>query len=189
MTTSVVAEGKVRLAINQGVQVPEGWLIDAKGQPTREPNDFKDDPPGAILPLGGAAGHKGYGLSIMVELLGGALGGQGCAAGDREMISNGVLINAYDIEHFTDMETFYDEVEGLMRHVKSSRLASGFNEILAPGEPEFRTAEKRATDGIEVDDRTWEMVCEIAAEFGVNLVGWWRDQFGGGRLENTVGAG
>ena len=80
-----------------------------------------------------------------------------------------MLINAYDIEHFTDLETFYDEVEGLTRHVKSSRLAPGFNEILAPGEPEFRTAEKRATDGIEVDDRTWEMVCEIAAEFGVNL--------------------
>ncbi len=76
------------------------------------------------------------------------------------MISNGVLINAYDIEHFTDMETFYDEVEGLMRHVKSSRLAPGFDEILAPGEPEFRTAERRATEGIEVDDRTWEMVCE-----------------------------
>ena len=116
MTTSVVAEGKVRLAINQGVQVPEGWLIDGKGQPTTDPDDFKDDPPGAILPLGGAAGHKGYGLSIMVELLGGALSGQGCAAGDREMISNGVLINAYDIEYFTDLETFYDEVEGLTRH-------------------------------------------------------------------------
>lgn len=169
MTTSIVAEGKIRLAINQGVQVPEGWLIDGYGEPTTEPNDFKDDPPGAILPLGGDAGHKGYGLSIMVELLGGALSGQGCAAGDREMISNGVLINAYDIEHFTDMETFYEEVEGLMRHVKSSRLASGFTEILAPGEPEFRTAERRATEGIEVDDRTWETVCEIGAEFGVDL--------------------
>ncbi len=107
----------------------------------------------------------------MVELFGGALSGQGCAAGDREMISNGVLINAYHVEHFTDVETFYDEVEGLMRHVKSSRLAPGSSEILAPGEPEFRTAERRATEGIEVDDRTWQMVCEIGAEFGVDLVG------------------
>ncbi len=73
----LVAEDKIRLAINQGVQVLEGWLIDGKGQPTTEPNDFKEDPPGAILPLGGDAGHKGYGLSIMVELLGGALSGQG----------------------------------------------------------------------------------------------------------------
>ena len=96
-----------------------------------------------------------------MELLGGALSGQGCAAGDREMNSNDVLINAYHIEHFTDMETFYGEVEGLMRHVKSSRLA--------PGQPEFRTAEPRATEGSEVDDRTWETVCEIGAEFGVDL--------------------
>ena len=85
------------------------------------------------------------------------------------MISNGVLINAYNAEHFTDMETFYDEVEGLVRHVKSSRLAPGFDEILAPGEPEFRTAARRATEGIEVDDRTWETVCEIGKEFGVDL--------------------
>lgn len=170
MTTSIVAEGKIRLAINQGVQVPEGWLIDGDGAPTTEPNDFKHDPPGAILPLGGDAGHKGYGLSIMVELLGGALSGQGCAAGDREMISNGVLINAYDIEHFTDMETFYEEVEGLMRHLKSSRLAPEFEEILAPGEPEFRSARRRAKEGIEVDDRTWETMCEIGSEFGVDLV-------------------
>ena len=85
------------------------------------------------------------------------------------MISNGVLINAYNVEHFTDMETLYGEVEGLMRHVKSSRLVEGFDEILAPGEPEFRTAERRATEGIEVDDRTWETVCEIGAEFGVDL--------------------
>ena len=105
----------------------------------------------------------------MVELLGGALSGQGCAAGDREMMSNGVLINAYHIEHFTDMKTFYDEVEGLVRHVKSSRLAPGFNEILAPGEPEFRTAERRAAEGIEVDDSSWQMACEIGAEFGVDL--------------------
>ena len=171
MTTSVVAEGKIRLAINQGVQVPEGWLIDGKGSPPRNRTTSRTTRRAPFCRWVGAAGHKGYGLSIMVELLGGALSGQGCAAGDREMISNGVLINAYDIEHFTDMETFYDEVEGLMRHVKSSRLAPGFDEILAPGEPEFRTAERRATEGIEVDDRTWEMVCEIGAEFGVDLVG------------------
>ncbi len=60
MTTSVVAEDKISLAINQGVQVPEGWLVDGKEEPTLEPNDFKDDPPGAILPLVGDAGHKVY---------------------------------------------------------------------------------------------------------------------------------
>ena len=172
MTTSMVAEGKVRLALNQGKQVPPGWIIDANGNSTTDPNDFKGDPPGAILPLGGAVGHKGYGMSIMVELLGGALSGQGCAAGEKAMISNGVLIIVYIIEHFTDMEYFLDEVEDLMIHIKSSRLADGFDEILAPGDPEFRTAERRNVEGVEVDDTTWKSVCEVGLELGVDLAKW-----------------
>lgn len=172
MTTSIVAEGKVRIAINRGEEVPEGWLIDGEGNPTTDPNDFKADPPGAILPLGGRAGHKGYGMSMMVELLGGALSGQGCAAGERAMISNGVLLTVYHIEHFVDLDAYYDEVEALIRHVKSSRLTPGFEEILVPGEPEFRSARRREAEGIEVDERTWETICEAARDFGLNLERW-----------------
>ena len=84
MTTSVVAEGKIRVAINAGTEVPEGWLIDNQGNPTTDPRTFKADPPGAILPMGGVVAYKGYGLSFVVELLGGALSGQGCAAGRNE---------------------------------------------------------------------------------------------------------
>ncbi len=172
MTTSIVAEGKIRIAINRGDRVPEGWLIDSEGNPTTDPDDFKADPPGAILPLGGAAGHKGYGMSMMVEVLGGVLSGQGCAAGERAMISNGVFLTVYHIEHFADLDAYYDEVEALIRHVQSSRLASGFEEILVPGEPEFRSAQKRETEGIEVDERTWETVCEVARDFGMDPERW-----------------
>ena len=77
MTTSVVAEGKIRVALNKGIQVPEGWIIDSNGNPTVEPTDFRADPPGAILPLGGVVAHKGTALSLMVEILGGALSGLG----------------------------------------------------------------------------------------------------------------
>ena len=91
--------------------------------------------------------YKGYGLSIVVELLG---GGEGCAAGERTMVSNGVLFTVYSITHFTSLDTYYDEVEDLIRHVKSSRLAPGFQEILSPGEPEFRTAERKQVEGIEM---------------------------------------
>ena len=172
MTTSMVAEGKIRLALNQGKQVPEGWIIDAQGKPTTEPRDFKGDPPGAILPLGGAVGHKGYGMSLMVEILGGALSGQGCAAGERAMVSNGVLINVYNIGHFTDPDAYYEEVEALLAHVLSSRTAPGFKEILIPGEPEFRSAMKRKEEGIEVDDTTWRQICDVAREFGLDPDGW-----------------
>ena len=81
MTTSVVAEGKIRVALNKGDRVPEGWIIDAQGNPTTDPQDFKGDPPGAMLPMGGVVAHKGYALSLMVEILGGALSGLGCASG------------------------------------------------------------------------------------------------------------
>ncbi|MEC8893709.1 MAG: Ldh family oxidoreductase [Candidatus Poribacteria bacterium] len=172
MTTSVVAEGKVRLALNQKRHVPEGWLIDAEGNPTTDPKKFKGDPPGAILPLGGVVAHKGYGLSFVVELLGGILSGQGCAAGERIMVSNGVLFTVYHIEHFIGLSTYFDELEALIQHVKSSRLAPGFEEILIPGEPEFRYAQRKQNEGIEVDDTTWKSICEEARMFGLNPDQW-----------------
>jgi uncharacterized oxidoreductase len=171
MTTSVVAEGKVRVAINEGRQVPEGWIIDSEGNPTTDPNKFKE-PPGAILPMGGVVAHKGYGLGFVVELLGGALSGQGCAAGERVMVSNGILFTVYHIEHFTDLDAYYNEVDGLVRHVKSSRLAPGFKEILAPGEPEFRSAERKQISGITVDEKTWAQVCHEARLLGLDPTGW-----------------
>ncbi len=172
MTTSVVAEGKVRVAINQGVEVPEGWMIDAEGNSTTNPNDFRADPPGAILPMGGVVAHKGYSLGLVVELLGGALSGEGCAAGSRTMHSNGVLFTVYNIEHFTELSTYFDEVEALLEHVKSSRLAPGFNEILAPGEPEFRNAQRKESEGIEIDETTWEYICQEGRILGLEPDSW-----------------
>lgn len=172
MTTSVVAEGKVRVAINQGKSVPEGWLIDSEGRPTTDPRMFKADPPGAMLPMGGVVAHKGYGLSIMMEVLGGTLSGEGCAAGSRVMRSNGVLFTVYHIEHFTDLDEYYNEVEGLIRHVKSSRLAPGFSEILVPGEPEFRNARRRTAEGIDVDDTTWSYIIAAAQSVGLDPARW-----------------
>ena len=172
MTTSVVAEGKVRVAINQRKEVPEGWLIDGDGNPTTNPNDFKADPPGAILPMGGVVAHKGYGLSFVVEFLGGTLSSQGCAAGEHTMVSNGVLFTVYHIEHFTQLNAYYDEVESLIRHVKSSRLAPGFEEILTPGEPEFRSAERRQVEGIDIDETTWAGICDEARMFGLKPEDW-----------------
>ena len=169
MTTSVVAEGKIRVALNKRESVPSGWLIDSDGNPTNDPNDFKANPPGAILPLGGVVAHKGTGLSMMVEVLGGLMSGLGCANGSRTMISNGVFLNVYNIEHFADLDEYYDEFESLIRHVKSSRTAPGVDEILIPGEPEYRTAERVQHEGILVDDRTWEQICEEGEKVGLKL--------------------
>ena len=79
LTTSVVAEGKIRVKRNRGEELPEGWVIDAEGNPTTDPAKFYGPPRGAILPFGGISAHKGYALSIVVDVLSGALGGSGCS--------------------------------------------------------------------------------------------------------------
>ena len=172
LTTSVVADGKIRVAINQGKQVPEGWITDAQGNPTTDPRDAKADPPGALLPLGGIAAHKGFALALVVDILSGAMSGQGCASGEKVMKSNGVFLTVYNIAHFTDLDTYRTEIETLVTHVRSSRPAKGFSEVLLPGEPEFRMAEKRRKEGIPVDEKTWETIKAEARHFGVDTDAW-----------------
>jgi len=172
MTTSVVAEGKIRMADNKGERVPEGWIIDHEGNPTTDPADLLGDPPGAILPMGGAVGYKGYGLGLAVELWGGLLSGEGCASGERVFKSNGAMFTVYDPSFFADAETYAHEVEGLIAHVMSSRLAPGVEQILLPGELEFRTAEKRRREGIDVDDGTWKRICDAAQSVGLDPSAW-----------------
>jgi len=88
------------------------------------------------------------------------------------MTSNGVLVTVYRIENFCDLNTYYDEVDSVIKHVKSSRLAEGFSEILAPGEPEFRTAQRRQAEGITVDDNTWAAICKEAEWLGISPEDW-----------------
>lgn len=172
MATSVVADGKIRVARNRGVPLPAGCIIDHEGYPSTKPEDYLENPRGAILPLGGVAAHKGYCLSFIVELLGGALSGEGCAAGERTIKSNGVLLTVYDISFFTDLESYYDDVEGLIQHVLSSRIDPKVGEILVPGEPEFRTAQKRQEQGIDLDETTWSRICEAAERLGLDPTRW-----------------
>ena len=172
LTTSVVAEGKVRVAVNKGEEVPEGWLIDHEGNSTTDPTVIKGPPPnGAILPMGGIVAHKGYSLGLLVEILGGALSGQGCAQGQK-MESNGVLFTVYDISFFAELDWYYKEVETLVNHVKTSRPAKGFDEILMPGEPEFRLAAQRRENGIKLDETTWQQLREAGTRVGLNPDKW-----------------
>jgi len=171
MATSATAEGKIRVARNRQETVPPGWLIDRDGNPTTDPLDYLTRG-GAMLPLGGAAAHKGYCLSILVELLGGALSGQGVSRGEKIMTSNGVLINVFAIEHFTDLESYYDEVETLVDYIHTSRIDPARGEILMPGEPEFHCEAQRRRDGIDLDDMTWSHICQAGDRLGVDTKNW-----------------
>ena len=167
ITSSVVAQGKIRVAVNSGESVPLGWLMNSEGEPTQNPQDLMESPPGALLPLGGIVGHKGYALGLMIDILGGALSGAGCSGSGNTRLQNGVLMIVLDIANFTPLNHFYDHVEGLVAHVKASPAAPGFEEILTPGEIEARQTERRLREGIPIDDETWRQIQETAAEVGI----------------------
>jgi LDH2 family malate/lactate/ureidoglycolate dehydrogenase len=162
-STSVVAEGKVRVARNKGQAVPAGWIQDAAGRPSTNPDDLYAG--GTLLPM---AGHKGFGLSLLVELLGGMLTGQSCPGlPGYTVLKNGVLFIVLAIEPFRSPEDFLNDSSALCELVKSVTPAPGFDEVLLPGEPEQRTARRRQAEGIPIDETTWVQLTSAATEFGV----------------------
>jgi uncharacterized oxidoreductase len=162
--TSAVAEGKLRVARNRGQPVPQGWILGPDGQPTTNPEDYYAG--GALLP---AAGHKGYGLSLLVEFLGGILTGRGCPALPGFTSGNGVLFLALSIAAFRPLEAFLTDGATLCDQIKAMPPAEGFDEVLLPGEPEHRTAEQRRAEGIILDEATWAQLTAAAAELGVAI--------------------
>ncbi len=169
MTTSVVAEGKIRVKRNRGEPLPEGWAIDTEGNPAAEPDDFYGPPRGAILPFGGNAAHKGYALAVVIDILSGALGGGGCSREGAPSGGNGVFLMAIQIEAFTGPDRFEQEVETFIDYLKSSRLLPGFDEILLPGELEYRLRCKGEDEGVFVDEETWRQIRETGEKVGAAL--------------------
>ena len=163
--TSVVAEGKMRVKKNRKQQVPLGWFIDAKGRPHTDPEVFYGDPPGSLLPAGD---HKGYGLSLAVEILGGILSGTGPAGPDTGPLNNGTLMICLDVARFLPPSEFDKQVAALFDWVKSAPLAQGATEILIPGEPEARLEAERRRDGIPIEDETWSQIEGVARDLGVS---------------------
>ncbi len=170
MSSTTVAQGKLAIRRNRGETLPEGWAIDAKGQPVIDPKDYFGPPEGALLPLGGmTAGHKGFGLGFVLDILDGVLGGAGISRAGITRLANGLFISVIKIEDFVSLEEFQSEVQKLTRYVKSSALAPGFSEILVPGEFEFRGMTKRRASGIQIEDETWKRLRETALAAGVEV--------------------
>ncbi len=164
ISTCTIAEGKIKVALNKGAKVPEGCIVDGEGQPTDDPKAFYASPPGAILPLGG---HKGYSLSVIAEILAGALTGGACSHFGVDRVANNMLSIIFEPAFFQSAEGFKEEIRGLIAHVKSSRTVTPDGEILMPGEPESRTRASRLRDGIEVDDTTWGQLVTTGESLGV----------------------
>jgi len=162
--TSGTAEGKLQVARAKGEKVAPGLILDKNGLPSQDPEAFYDD--GVLLTFGG---HKGYGLSVMIDLLGGALSGMGAASLPGYGGGNGTLLIALNIPPFISKETFTTQAEGLYNNIKQAPPAPGFSEVMVPGEPEWNTRAKRMKDGIALPVTTWQRIQELAGELKVNL--------------------
>ena len=163
--TSVVAEGKMRVKKNRKQQAPPGWFIDAQGRPGTDPEVFYGTPPGSLLTAGE---HKGYGLSLAVEILGGILSGTGAASPGTGVFANGTLMICLDVERFISLAEFRKQMADLLRLGEvGAAWCRACGEILIPGEPEARLEAERRRDGIPIEDETWRQIETLAAELGV----------------------
>ena len=148
--TSATAEGKLAIARALGETAPEGALVDAAGVPSLDPEAFYDG--GALLPFGA---HKGSGLSVMIELVGGVLSGVGVSSLDGHDEGNGTVLVALDVEAFVPREEFEAQAEAFCAELAATAPAQGFDEVLVPGEIERRTRARRAHEGIPIPAATW----------------------------------
>jgi hydroxycarboxylate dehydrogenase B len=164
ISTCTIAEGKVKVAFNKGTNVADGCLLDAAGNPTNDPKAFYAVPPGAILPFGG---HKGYGLSVIAEVLAGALSGGSCSHFGVDRVANNMLSIFFDPSFFQSLNGFSAEIDGFITHVKNSRTVLPDGEILMPGELEARTRARKLREGIEIDDTSWGQIVATDESLGV----------------------
>jgi hydroxycarboxylate dehydrogenase B len=159
LSTSTIAEGKIKVARNKGESLAPGLIVNGRGEPSTSPEEYYAQPPGALLTM---AGHKGFALSLFCEVFAGALSGAGCSKAGVERVANGFMCFILDPAAFCGADFFETELGQLATWVKSSRLRQGFDEILLPGEPEARAQVARGRNGIEIDDKTWGKICDIA---------------------------
>lgn len=162
--TSVVAQGKARVAHNKGEKFPPGRLIDNHGNPTEDPKFAVVPPIGAILPFGE---HKGSGLAVVCELLGGAL-----AAGrawhdtdaSKRRVHNGMLTVIIDPNAIADQATFERETLAVIDWVRASPPRQGFDKVRLAGDPERETKARRLAEGIPIDETTWKELLGAAGK-------------------------
>jgi uncharacterized oxidoreductase len=165
MATSAVAAGKIGVALQRGDDIPTGWVIDREGHATTDPGDLRRD--GALLPLGGTEGHKGYGLSVMIEIFSGILTGLGFGVEPSGRHNDGCFMAAFNVSAFRSLEEFKEEVTAFAHYLTASPAAAGVERVYYPGELEHMRTQQRLAEGIFVEDATWEQLTALAGEFGL----------------------
>lgn len=167
MATSASAMGKIRLAEAAGDPIPSDWATDANGNPTTDPAEAIA---GMLLPVGGP---KGFGLSLMIDLLCGGLSGGATGAEVNPLYGDPArpyrcahFFLAIDTGHFGDEARFAATVANAAARVRSSSTREGVEQAMTPGEPAWRERQRNGTL-CPIDDTAWAALCDLAEDLGV----------------------
>jgi hydroxycarboxylate dehydrogenase B len=171
--TSRVAQGKMRVAHNEARKVEPGYLIDETGRPTTDPGVVVVPQAnglfGALMPFGE---HKGYGMAVACELLGGALTGTGTwhqPADNRRSVVNGMLTILIDPQKLGTRASFEQEALAFVDWLKRSPPAPGSDGVRIAGDPEREARVRREKEGVEIDDTTWAEIVAAGARVGCKM--------------------
>jgi LDH2 family malate/lactate/ureidoglycolate dehydrogenase len=167
IANTAVARGKLYLAKQRGEEIPVGWAMTAAGAPTTDP---VEGIAGLIMPMGE---HKGYCISVMMDVLSGVLTGSGFLGGvfgpyQAERTSGaGHMVLAFDIATFRPLAEFAADMEQLIGNLKSVPPADGFDEVFYPGEIEARNDVRNRREGLLLPDETRADIRDLARETGL----------------------
>ena len=160
IATSAAAAGKLKVAAARGEPVPGGWLVDRDGRATTDPGALAQG--GAVLPLGGQEGHKGYGLSTMVEILSGVLTGLGFGVNPDGPHNDGVFMAAFRVDALRPLDGFRQEVTEFAEWLNATPPADGHARVYYPGEIEHERTLRHLAEGVEVEEATWSALRRLA---------------------------
>ncbi|KAF4409043.1 MULTISPECIES: Ldh family oxidoreductase [Streptomyces] len=154
--TAAVAEGKLNVARAAGLPVAPGLLLDPAGAPSTAPEDFYRG--GALLPFGG---HKGYALSVVIEITGGLLSRAGISCLPGYGGHFGTVLIGIRVDAFVPAAEFREQTESFCAELARTRPAGDGHEVLVPGEPEERTRARRRAHGIPLPHATWRELNDL----------------------------
>lgn len=172
IATSVVAAGKVYAAQAAGKRVPEGWLLDAEGLPTTDPSGYPHV--GALLPM---AGHKGYGLALMIEILTGVLAGGAFGKGVVSWVTGGEPVNqslsfiALDVGMLIPVNEFGRRMDQLILEIQGAPKARGTERIYLPGEKEWENRERALKEGLSLPPDVLKSLQGLAEDYALDGAG------------------
>jgi L-lactate dehydrogenase len=169
VSASITTNGMSARLHRQGRRFPHPWLLDANGDATDDPAVLFADPPGTILPLGGLdAGHKGYGLALMIEALTAGLAGFG-RADPHEGWGATVFVQALDPAAFGSMADFLRQAEWLREACHSNPPRPGVDRVRLPGERGLARRRQQLANGVALHPDILPALAPWADKLGVAL--------------------